>query len=158
MGTLGSFIRFLGDHGLLGTEKVTAEGLDFDTRLRIQKYTYLAGRLGLEHEYSYSLYRYGPYSPSLANAYYALAEDPARLAAESGQQLAGGLEQERFLQLVRGRDASWLEVASTLVDQNPRFQNDEDLVRHVERIKCNYSEGYIRDVLSDLKTHGMIVS
>ena len=116
MEMLVSFIRFLGERGLLGAEKVTAEGLDFGARLRIQKYTYLAGKLGLKHGYSYSLYRYGPYSPSLADDYYALAEDPAKLAAESGQRLAGELEQERFLRLVRGRGSSWLEVASTLVD------------------------------------------
>ncbi len=155
---LGSFIRFLGERGLLGLEKVTVEGLDFDTRLRIQKYTYLAGNLGLKHGYNYSLYRYGPYSPSLADDYYALAEDPAKIATESRQQLAGELEQKRFLRLVRGRDSSWLEVASTLIDQNPRFRGDEGLVRHVERIKCNYSRDYIRGVLSDLKAHGMIDS
>ena len=158
MEVLGPFIRFLGERGLLGTGKITAESLDFDTRLRIQKYTYLAGKLGLKHGYSYSLYRYGPYSPSLADDYYALAEDPAKLAAESGQQLAGELEQERFLRLVRDRDSRWLEVASTLVDQIPRFRDDEGLVRYVERIKSNCSEDYIRGVLSDLKAHGMIAS
>ena len=136
--------------------KFTVENLDFDTRLRIQKCTYLAGKLGLKHEYDYSLYRYGPYSPLLADDYYALAEDPAKFAAESRQQIVGELEQARFLRLVHRRDSSWLEVASTLVDQNPRFQDDYSLVCYVERIKCNYSEDYIRGVLSDFRKHGMI--
>lgn len=158
MKTLGPFITFLGEHNLLDTGKLTVDSLDFDTRLKIQKYTYLAGKLGLKHGYGYSLYIYGPYSRSLAKDYYALVENPDKFAAESGQQLVSGLNQERFLQLVGNKGADWLEIASTLIDQNPRFSDDEGLILHVGSIKPNYSTDYILGVLSDLKAHRIITS
>ncbi len=158
MKALGSFIKFLGDHNLIDTAKLTADGLDFDTRLKIQKYTYLAGKLGLKHEYGYSLYIYGPYSRSLAKDYYALAETPGKFATESKQQVVSSLDQERFLQLVGNKDVGWLEIASTLIDQNPRFSDDKSLILHVGSIKHNHSTDCILSVLSDLKAHRIITS
>ena len=147
---LPSFIRFLEDKRLLDFSN-----FNFGTRLKIQKYVYLSRNFGLELGYSYSMYRYGPYSTTLADDYYNLSENPERVA-NSKPITPNGFRENEFLQLVDGRDNDWLEVAATLVDQSCRFTDDIMLVDHVESIKCNYSSDFINSVLHNLQTHRVL--
>ncbi len=41
---------------------------DFDSRFKVQKYTYFAIRFGLDLDFDFNLYKRGPYSPSLTAA------------------------------------------------------------------------------------------
>ena len=156
MGTLSSFIQFLENEQLLAQNDVSNLDRVFDTRLKLQKYTYLAGKLGLDHGYGYSLYLHGPYSPSLADEYYSLAENPEMLATKTDASLTDRFDRASFLNLVSHRDIRWLEIAATLVDQRHLFTDDSELVHHVERTKHNYAADYIRGVLSDLKKHKIL--
>ena len=54
------------------TEKIRN---DFDFRLKVQKFVYIAKYFGWKHSYKYSLYIRGPYSSTLADEYYN-EEDP----------------------------------------------------------------------------------
>ena len=48
---------------------------NFGDRKDIQKAIYLSQRAGLRNRYRFGWYVYGPYSPDLTRAYYALAEE-----------------------------------------------------------------------------------
>jgi len=150
MELLPAFVRFLEDNRLLNFD-----GFQFDTRMRIQKYAYLSGRFGLDMGYDYPMYRYGPYSPGLADAHYELAEDPGR-ASWDDVALPGGFDRDGFLKTVSGRSDGWLEVAATLADLRGRFADDAALVAHVESIKCNYTVGFIGAVLRELQARRVL--
>jgi len=48
--------------------------LDFDKRLLIQKVFYFLVKLGFDFKLKYNFYRYGPYSPELADIYFESSE------------------------------------------------------------------------------------
>ena len=59
---IAPFIRWLDDVGMVDFGLVTeATDAGFDTRFRIQKYVFVAQRLGLGTAYRHNRYRYGPY-------------------------------------------------------------------------------------------------
>jgi len=105
--------------------------------------------LGYEH----GIYRHGPYSPALASDYHDLAECPEAIATAA--RLPETFDRDRFLAVVGNKDEAWLELASTLIDQGPGFDNDDDLIRHVESIKCDYTIAQISDVLADLHANSL---
>jgi len=149
---LGSFIAFLDDRGLLDFNTISDDGDEgFETRFRIQKYVYLAELFGLENDYRYTMYRYGPYSSALADDYYELGENPELFNEIRDEPLPDSFNEDAFLQVLGNRDHDWLEVSSTLIDQRARFGNDEELVEHIESIKCNYTSDYIKEVLGELQ-------
>jgi len=150
MELLPAFVRFLEDKGLLNFD-----GFQFDTRMRIQKYAYLSGRFGLDLGCDYSIYRYGPYSPGLADACYELAEDPGRIPKDDAA-LPSGFDREGFLRVADGRSDGWMEVAATLADLRGRFADDAALVTHVESIKSNYTVGFIGTVLRELQAQRVL--
>ena len=149
---LASFIGFLHENNLIDFESVIddTDG-GFETRFRIQKLVYLSSHFGLNHGYHYNIYRYGPYSRSLADDYYTIGENPQDFEAEFNEPLPANFDYESFLRAVNDKDNNWLEIATTLLDQKPRFANDGDLINHVEIIKCDYSHEYIGTVLRDLQ-------
>ncbi len=61
-----------------------------------------------------------------------------------------------FTNLVKSRDTNWLEIASTILEQKSRFDNENELVKHVECIKCDYSLDYIKKVFKDLKSAKLV--
>ena len=83
----------------------------FNSRLRIQKTVYLLGIMGVPEarEYRFSYYVRGPYSPSLAKAYYAL---------DAGSVVPSKVRiSEYCMNVVRecvGRGDAFLEAVSTL--------------------------------------------
>ncbi len=147
---LASFLEFLEGAELITLDNIPNEDdAGFDTRFRIQKYVYLAKFFELDLGYNHGMYRYGPYSRRLADDYYSLTAD--------GEVLPNTFDSIGFLNLIRDRDSGWLEIATTLLDQKPRFINNNDLVNHTESIKCNYALEYIRDVLVDLRNEELIL-
>jgi len=152
---LAPFIRFLDESGLIDFENVDDEE-GFETRFKIQKYVYLSEHFGLENPYRYTMYRYGPYSSSLADDYYELGENHELLIAQAEEPLSESFDREGFLNLVNGKNTDWLEISTTLIDQSPRFNDDDDLINHVENIKCNYANEYIRNVLRELQAQEIL--
>ncbi len=82
---------------------------DFISRLRLQKYVYLARFFGFDLSYKYNLYLRGPYSPGLAEDYYRLKE-----RSEWADSSIPVINFDKFAKLVRGKDHRWLEIASTI--------------------------------------------
>ncbi len=135
-----SFIRMLEERGIFRFD------LDsFESRLRLQKYVYLARPFGLRLGYGYSLYIRGPYSPELARDYYALSGDV------EGEPLPEGFRAEEFLEFVRGRDERWLEAASTLLMLAEESPGDlEWVLSRTSELKPWADEGWLREILEEL--------
>lgn len=153
---LAPFIKWLEEKGMVDLSRVD-EDTDggFSTRLRLQKYGFVAQHLGLGTKYEYSEYRAGPYSPDLTQEYYRLADHPASYEAESGAPMPGQLRTDDFLNTVSDRDDQWLEVATTLIGMSPQHESTESLVDHVAWIKSAYPREYTEKVLEDLRRSPM---
>jgi len=108
---LSAFLKALEDAGVrpINLQK-------FRDRLRLQKYVFFAKRFrvpGFEKKYAFSEYMYGPYSPRLSEVYdikVAVCYDPEYLEE---LQKAGMFK--RFVEFIRDRDDTWLEVAAVIV-------------------------------------------
>lgn len=118
----GSSARIAGLRDLLSGELGWAFDLDrLDHRIRMQKYVFLAKEFGLDVEYDYNMYLHGPYSPALAEAYYEGLDD-----VTVSEDALDGLDTDRFLEVVAGKDTRWLELASTLVSLSNRYARYEE--------------------------------
>lgn len=140
-----AFIQHLAEQKLINLNAIDhPDDEGFDSRFKVQKYAYLAKLFGLDHPYTYSMYRHGPYSPNLAQAYYDLARRP-----EHDESLPGSFDKERFADIVKGKDNKWLEVATTLLDLKPDSSKSE-LLGRAANAKRQYDPKYIERVLDDL--------
>lgn len=149
---LASFVSFLEDSQLIDFSVIQDEDeVGFVNRLRMQKYVYLAKYYGLDLGYSYTMYRYGPYSPDLTAAYYNLAESDYII-----QDFPTTFKTQEFVNLVHDKDENWLEIATTLLEQHKKVSDQDALIQRVETIKCSYPINYIHGVLVDLTQHNLI--
>ena len=112
--TLDSFLDFLGNSL---NWKFNRE--EFDDRFLLQKYVFFAQKFGLDSDYSYNVYVFGAYSRELAQDYY--SEELSQQT--NADDLSDSFRSEEFVDLVRNRNARWLEIASTLTLYYDRFQN-----------------------------------
>jgi len=94
---------------------------DFDDRVRLQKYVFLADEFGFEHGYNYNMYHYGPYSPDVAREYY---EEEFEDQKENSRT-TDKLDSERFVDLVSDRSRVWLEVAATVRSLYRRYSRQD---------------------------------
>ena len=153
---ISPFIKFLENKSLLTFDVLGDTEENFLNRLKIQKYVFLAKFYGLDLGYGHGMYKRGPYSPSLAVKYYELAENPRVYEKEAKSSLPKSFDETNFINLVKSKDANWLEIASTLLEQKNRFHNENDLIKHVECIKSDYSLDYIKKVFKDLKSARLV--
>ena len=82
---------------------------DFNFRLKVQKFVYIAKYFGWNHSYKYSLYIRGPYSSALADEYYneeILMYSPLEI---------DGFDSDSFNEFVEGKSIHYLESASTIL-------------------------------------------
>jgi len=121
----------------------------FNHRLKLQKYVYLARRYGFDLGYHYNLYIRGPYSPELANDYYALKEDMPKEHVDLP---------EDFFRLVKGKSERWLELAATLVMIKERYPDisEEEMINLVIGNKPFANIEELKGILAKLKKHHAI--
>jgi len=125
---------------------------NFNDRLRLQKFVFLAPAFGFDHPYSYGMHLRGPYSPPLAQDYYS-----DLTAIEPNEDAIQTFNVDRFVQLVENRDTRWLEVAATLRAYVIRLQNKgihEDIVeRAIEKTMEEKDEtrSFVEQVFADMK-------
>lgn len=82
---------------------------DFNFRLKVQKFVYIAKYFGWNHSYKYSLYIRGPYSSALADEYYnddILKYSPLKI---------NGFDLNSFNGFVDGKSIHYLESAFTIL-------------------------------------------
>jgi uncharacterized protein YwgA len=138
---LSSFVKFLSEAGF----RFDLE--DFDSRLKLQKYVFLARKFGLDLGYKFSMYIRGPYSPDLAQDYYNLPE--------RGADIPDSFDRKGFLELVKGKDRAWLEAAATIL---MIYEDTGDLSWAIERtseLKPQKKER-IEEIARDLDNAGLI--
>lgn len=154
MSVLGSFIKFLESKGLVEFDIVGDSDECFVNRVKLQKYVYIAQRFGLELPYKHSIYLYGPYSKTLKDDYYRMAENPDLYEAAQAD-LPSEFDQDGFLKAVRN-DARWLEIATTLMERNKEIPVHDELVENVRPIKHWATRERIEEVLNDLERHNLV--
>jgi uncharacterized protein YwgA len=151
---VNDFAQFLSDHQLLDPtviKKDSDEG--FVNRLRLQKLIFLAQEcFNLHFGFTYSIYRYGPYSPNLANYYFS---DDFDLTPQ-WYNLPDSFDYDRFLSLVSDRDESWLEIAATLIDSKKFYSSKEEILDTVSEIKPKYQREDIELIYEDLSRYGIM--
>jgi uncharacterized protein YwgA len=79
---------------------------NFDHRIKLQKYVYLAREFGWNHNYRYNIYVRGPYSRMLADDYYDLDDVNPKYF---------NMDYDSFTNMIINKDTSWLEVAATML-------------------------------------------
>jgi len=121
----------------------------FDSRIRLQKYVYLASFFREDLGYSYNLYIHGPYSKGLAHDYYNLDSESTRRCLDLNLN---------FLELISGKGANWLEYASTMMmfhRENSSTSPDE-LIRRVLNVKPDASIRFLRRIARELSEFDLI--
>ena len=151
---LKGFIKFLVDQGLVEFDIVDNGEKQFINRLKLQKYAFLAKRLGMPFHYRHGIYLYGPYSRKLAADYYALARD-SRQDDMSSAAIPDGFRKNDFMKAIRN-DPNWLEIATTIIGMNEYTKGRTALIEKVCRIKHGFGKEFIADALNDLESHGLI--
>jgi len=135
---------------------------EIDDRKSIQKAVYLGQRLaGVDLGYRFGWYLRGPYSPSLTQDYYALADslsaddkewERKSLKPEIARKLrknARVLEKPKKVEL---SDADWLElVASVDFLRNVRKRDDEEVQRILKKEKPHLID-FVDDAFMHLDT------
>lgn len=127
---------------------------DFISRLRLQKYVYLAKFFDIDLGYTYNLYLRGPYSPALAEDYYNLTE------MDKVADIISISNFGEFADLVRGKDHKWLEIASTILfiwENNMRKEwSSEDklktfIITRTSDIKSHAGRPFVERVFRELE-------
>jgi uncharacterized protein YwgA len=157
MGKLLPFMKFL--------EREAGFGFDiekFEHRLMLQKYVFISKFFGFNHGYSYSIYLRGPYSPALADDYYKLADFYSSYDEDYTKEL-GGLNTEKFLKVIAGKDGKWLEIAATILSVYESYRikfKGAELRERVISTSCDIKSateaGKIYYVFDELKRVGLI--
>jgi len=102
---LGGFVRYLVRAGVLEDERSIGT---FIGGHRLQKYLYIAQELGMLEWYRFDFMKIGAFSTDLAADIGALGRDGAVPEAFDAEPGVSGA----FVDLVRGRDPEWLQVAT----------------------------------------------
>lgn len=151
-GLLAPFIGMLKDKGLVDFDIIRDnDDVGLESRIRLQKYVFIAKQFGLEMGYEYNMYKYGPYSPGLAGEYYRLAWDPEAYDKEVRNELPHQFQRDDFLNVVTKRDTRWLEVASTMINKLNYGDDIGTLVDETAWIKRrSVGPDFVRNVFDDL--------
>lgn len=157
---LPAFIYALEDKGLLEFNIMNDNERSFSNRFMIQKYVYLARYFGLDMGYGFSMYLHGPYSRTLANHYYQLAEEDVveevALGFVTRPSDLNGLQAESFFDFVKGRDLEWLEAATTLLSLSKHFTSRRRLLERTANMKGHIPKGRIESILITLEKKRLI--
>ena len=145
------FLSFLHSNGLIHINRITEDSEEgFITRLKIQKYVYIAKYYGLNLNYEYDMYIYGPYSTKLAEDYYNIADVIKDDYSTTKYIIPAEFNADKFLMDMKDKTAEWLEIATTLLDIYDKYNDKVKTIRHVFKIK-NSSYDYVYGVYEDLE-------
>jgi len=133
----------------------------FDHRIALQKYVFIAKQLGWSNIYPYNIYARGPYSPDLANDYYAL--NKTDLGDMDYRKSLPSFETDRAYEIFSKKSVAWLEVAATIIsialNNNGRMSNEDAVsfaLARTKELKSKYSPSFIDGVCYSLKRFNLI--
>jgi uncharacterized protein YwgA len=129
-----------------------------DNRLIIQKAVFLGQCINVPFRYSYSWYVKGPYSPSLASAYYSLDSERSSLFEFNGEivekivQLKQLLDQEKDDSFAR-----WLESLGSVAFLIKRARKaEEEALEAMKKHKPHIDIEMNNRAIAGLKTIGIL--
>lgn len=116
----------------------------FNHRLKLQKYVFIAQKLGFPTNYNYSLYIHGPYSTSLADDYYSI---------ENFENVRPRKMDRQFIKLVKNKSKNWLELAATIIMIKERYDDvsHDKLIELVKTAKPLADKDHLRDIIRKLE-------
>jgi uncharacterized protein YwgA len=148
------FVKALANRGLVSLDIVGDSEENFDNRLKLQKYVFLAKRYGLDLGYNHSMYLRGPYSSRLTDDYYELAK--SNVVNTFNGSFPTGFDERGFFNLVNNKDLEWLEAAATLLSLRESFNDKTCLLERTKNMKDHISGEKIELTLIELEKHGLI--
>ena len=103
----------------------------FNDRIKLQKYVFIGRYMGWRFPYIHSIYVRGPYSTRLARDYYRLSNIFSGLGGINLDGIRPNPETdysedfniEVFQNLLKGKDVTWLEVASTMLSLRKTYSD-----------------------------------
>ena len=151
------FIKFLHINKLINVRDIQCDTDDgFENRLKLQKLVYIAQScFGLELGYSFTIYRFGPYSTMLADHYYDYLETNV-IIGDGNIDLPEHFNQGRFINMFSGKNGRWLELATTLIDSQKHVSGYDKTVETVSRIKPRYTKDEVVDMLNNVIEYRLI--
>lgn len=154
--SLKDFVNYLNYHGLIDKNSIQEESdRGFRNRLKLQKFVYLAQeKFGWNLGYNFSMYRYGPYSPGLADDYY--DDNLSFEELDNNFLLPEGFLKNEFRDIVGNADEKWLETISTLMSLCYRFTNHDKLIDRVADMKIHINREFISQACDELLYYGLI--
>ena len=152
---LPRFIKYLEGENLVEFDILGGDERHFWNRFKIQKYVFLAKYFGLDVPYKHGMYLYGPYSGTLTEEYYGLAQNPGQYR-DAGPELPQQFRSGQFLDFVRNRNNDWLEIAATLLSKRERIPERDVLLQNTEDTKVGFKRGFIEETLRGLEGADMI--
>mgnify|MGYP003576736739 CR=1 FL=1 len=144
--------------------------IGFENRLRLQKLIYMAQkRFNLPSKYFYTIYKRGPYSPSLTTDIYdsdlTSIDDIDFVNYELDEfgvahvkyEMPSNFNEDKYISLFSDKDNSWLEVATTIIHSFDQwYHRKNEIITYVHSEKPQYSEEYINHVYSDMVREKLI--
>lgn len=168
---VGSFLSFLNNNNLVDVMLLKEDNdIGFQNRLRLQKLIYIAQkRFNLPSRYFYTIYKHGPYSPTLTNDIYEAdltsIDDIGIVNYELDEfgdahvkyEMPSNFDQDRYISLLSDKDIPWLEIATTVIHTFDKFYyRKNDILMEVNRRKPDYQYEYIEEVYSGLVREKLI--
>lgn len=127
---------------------------NFDHRIKLQKYVYLAKVFGWNNDYRYNIYIRGPYSSNLADDYHDLID--------MDESLLPSMDFGSFRDLVMNKDTAWLEVAATLLYIHKSYKHhytgkdlENKVIGRTFELKNTISRDIICKAFEDLRDEGL---
>ena len=160
---LEGFMAYLEKNGLVEFDMRNEDDSNFiNSTNKLQRYVFLVKHFGLDMNYEYNMYLYGPQSKALMGDYLKYAENHAgspdgRMAtAQIVIRLPESFRSDEFLDFVRGRDDEWLYMATLLMKRSKPIPNREDLLRNIEWTTIDIPMEYVEGVLDELQAANMV--
>ena len=148
---LDALVRLLMDGGVIRRSPPVDEDQKLDELGMLVHCTLIAGRLGLDHGYVFDdKLSNGPYSKRLYND---LEEAVPRARAGLGcdaPPLPDGLDGERLLRLLAGKDADWIKAATYLIVFSHARPDVEGLVELVGEMASGRSAEQCRGIVEEM--------
>lgn len=144
----------------------------FKNRFRLQKLIHIAqSRFNLPSKYFYTIYKHGPYAPSLTEEVYKVdvssIDDIDNIDYELNDleeinihyRLPADFDENRFISLLSDKEDKWLEIASTLILVfDKKFHERSKIIEYACSAKPGYPKEYIEEVLSELVREKLILT
>ena len=152
---LDAFMRFLMDNGLLGREAPAGDEQWVDELTMVSSCMAIAGRLGLDHGYTFDSLWYGPRSERMWDEFEEAGPRARAGLGGAAPPLPAGFDAERFLRLAAGRDLVWLKVASYLILSSHARPNAEELAELLAGQSDEWPVKYCLGIIGEMTLPGI---